>query len=677
MTATLIIKSIFFQTENPFLEKIIVDNQEYKYSKEIEMQIIFNDIEFEIGVKVVHIKLIFRGKNKPKEHFFEIMKGSKICGYLLPIKGKTLDIILNEKSNYKSKIVDHDSFSNLDVKDNRLLIINFDNMYYDLFINEENISEKLDDISGKSIQISIPNLKEKYYFYKNIVSIDYEVFFNLYEKYKDLANSFILGIKEFIKNDKINDFRKYLLSFDNLFDGYNIKLNLPKKILADKYNRKEYFNFISSCSLFYLLSNLNNDKIEEIRKFYQVFIDYQNKLEKSKLENYLKSLIIIDFSQRLVKFESVEDFKKIDYQYLIKSDLEPNSPLNLALLELEKMIEILEENSPFYYPLVLIDSGSYILESKYGKKLIYGYGLTSINILKDHLKNIMPEIIIVFKDQTIFKDDQGLTDKYSGIISLNLSCQLLSDLVYMNINNSISDEKTLYDLSLRIFIILFHEVLGHKKGGYIFNNADVSPNFFYDQKNKEIMKLDYLYSSNIAKNCIKILRDSTCKSDSGSFLELFLGDTNYGYISLLIEIMLLNKINLNSIFNIKLWDKNINILQDYIKLKYIVFINNKELLDKSDYKNIEEEIKYLRQVIKEYNFEDFNKTSNENISKNKYEIIRKRKELFSSEKYTNNDFSEYDDLSMQDIRNRFKDKNLSFEEKRFYIRLLDSRTQRK
>ena len=269
------------------------------------------------------------------------------------------------------------------------------------------------------------------------------------------------------------------------------------------------------------------------------------------------------------------------------------------------MINILDENSPFYYPLILIDSGSYILESRYSKKHVYGYGLTSSKILKDHLKNIIPEIIITFNDDTLFDCDQGTNDKNSGIVSMNLSSQLFSQFTNMNINETINNKNILDDLSLRIFIVLFHEVFGHKNGGYSFNNESLlSPNFFYDKKKKQIMKLDYLYSSNIDHNCIKILRDPESVSDSGSFLEYFLGESKYGYISILIEIMLLNRINLNFIFNANLWDKEINILQNFIELKYLVFINNKSLLNKLNYKNIAEEIKYLKQVIKEYNFQD-------------------------------------------------------------------------
>ena len=59
--------------------------------------------------------------------------------------------------------------------------------------------------------------------------------------------------------------------YNGLIDGYNIKINFPKKILLEKYNLIEYFEFISSCCLFYLLSTMNNS-IEEIKSFYKFFL---------------------------------------------------------------------------------------------------------------------------------------------------------------------------------------------------------------------------------------------------------------------------------------------------------------------------------------------------------------------------------------------------------------------
>ena len=213
MTATFIIKSIFFQNANSSLKKVIVDNIEYEYSLEKEIQIKFNEIEFEIGIKTVNIKLEFNGNYE--NHFFEIMKGTKIYGYLLPNIGKTLDILLNEQSKVNSKIQDINSlnFADLDIKENRLLIINF-NSSYELYINDEEISDKL-DLRGNSLQISIPALKEKYYFYKYIEPIDYDIFFKVYEKLKVLASIFFLKVKEeLIISNNTESFINKILSYE-------------------------------------------------------------------------------------------------------------------------------------------------------------------------------------------------------------------------------------------------------------------------------------------------------------------------------------------------------------------------------------------------------------------------------------------------------------------------------
>ena len=45
--------------------------------------------------------------------------------------------------------------------------------------------------------------------------------------------------------------------------------------------------------------------------------------------------------------------------------------------------------------------------------------------------------------------------------------------------------------------------------------------------------------------------------------------------------------------------------------------------------------------------------------------------------YTKNRFKEYDDLTIIEIKDRFKDKNTSYEEKMFYKSLLSYRTERK
>ena len=63
--------------------------------------------------------------------------------------------------------------------------------------------------------------------------------------------------------------------------------------------------------------------------------------------------------------------------------------------------------------------------------------------------------------------------------------------------------------------------------------------------------------------------------------------------------MLLNNINLNFIFDVDMWNKNINIMRNYIRLKYIVYIYDKNLLNKKKYSDIGMEIYELENIIKE------------------------------------------------------------------------------
>ena len=391
-----------------------------------------------------------------------------------------------------------------------------------------------------------------------------------------MASDFFSEINDkLLKNDKIDKID--LEQYSDLLNGCSLRMNLPPKILVKKFNEIEYFNFISNCCLYRTLSLWENVEINEIRNFINFFIEFKTNLNNNnKLENYLKCIIINDFSKRLNEYKSIKDFKDINYQYHIRKELVPDSPLYTALMALEKFASNLTESSPFFYPLVLIDSEKYSFESRYSPtKIVFGYGLTSINILKKHLNDIIPEVIITFNETNTYKNDQGLTNKRYGAVALNLSFKLLSCFKNNEINKKIDNKIKLNNLALRVFIVLFHEVYGHQKGGYSFNNQEdeflLSPKCFYDKKKAKIITLDYIDSNIISQNTIKTLRDP--ETDSGRFLEYFLGETKNGnyFIYSLIEIMLICEVNLNFVSNIELWNERVETLRKYIELKYSQF----------------------------------------------------------------------------------------------------------
>jgi len=670
---------------SPFLsysfDKLFIDDEECKILPVIKKELKFDEIESEIGLKVVKIKLI--SLNDVEEHYFEIAKGTIINANLFPHHGITLDIITNEKI-LNSKIKDRrtDSFEDLAINENRVLMINF-NFDFKLFINDSHIKA---NIIGDSLsfQMYLPNLKDGKFFYKEIKQIEYDQICNIYEKFKDLAENFFLKVKNELantKNEQDNNekFINEILSYHELIKGFNMKLNLPKNVLFKKFNKKEYFDFISSCCLYFILSSLENIKMKEIINIFKLFIDYKNILENDlNLEYYLRNILITEFSKKLEKIKNEKDFNSINFRYYIRNHLKKNSPLDSAITFLENIVNDLDEQSPFFYPLVLIDSGLYYYNTTYKTEFAYGYGINSYKLLISHLNDIIPEVIITYNDKKYFENDQGLTEKSSGAVSLNLDSELLLPLKNINLYEPINNIDSLNNLSLRIFFVLFHEVLGHKKSGFSYTNEDLqlSPNFFYDKKNNTIMKLVHCNSKGIGKNIIKILRDPDSNSDSGSFLEYFLGECEYGFISYLIEELLINNIDINFIFKGNLWNKDIKILQHYIKLKYLIFKTNKSLFEEKNFDNIEEEINYLKENIKKFNLKDEYpiKIKNEyaiNIGKE-----RKRKGVISSDTKRIN-FHEYDHLTIKDIKNLYTEKNTNYEEKMLLKELLLFRTERK
>ena len=310
----------------------------------------------------------------------------------------------------------------------------------------------------------------------------------------------------------------------------------------------------------------------------------------------------------------------------------------------------------------MIHSENFIYAPRYNQtKIVFGYGLISNNILKKHLNDIIPEVIITFNDTNINENDQGLTNKKPGAVALNLSYKLLSCLKNNDINKKIDNKIKLNNLALRIYIVLFLEVFGQKKGGYSFNNQEddilLSPKCFYDKKKAKIMTLDI----------------------TGSFLEYFLGETKNGafFIYSLIEIMLIYEVNLNFVANVELWNEKVETLRKYIELKYTVFINDRNILDCKSFKDIDEEIDYLAQVIKEKKFQIIIQSENAPNQIDVDNIIKKRKEVSISKNKNVTKWPFSEDLSVKEIFRRYKDKNTADEEKEIYKDFILNRFQRK
>ena len=248
--------------------------------------------------------------------------------------------------------------------------------------------------------------------------------------------------------DKIND--------EALNDLFLLKLNVPKSIASKYYNKEEYFNFICNCSLYYILSYLK-DKISDPKIYlsiFKFFTDFKSEILKdSSLNYYNKSIVMMEFSYWMKNIENPAKFHNIKFKYYVRNKCKKNSILNSSLSFLEEFIDKLDENSPFLEPLIFIDSGYYI----YNNDIVYGHGLISKELLKSHLKNVIPEVIFVYNDQKEI-DDIALSNKANGAIELNLACNFFSKFKNISLDENVEDDKLRKNLSLKLVFVFLHEI---------------------------------------------------------------------------------------------------------------------------------------------------------------------------------------------------------------------------
>jgi len=660
-----IILNYIFENEEPDFLKIIIEKKEYKLEdmNKKEILIKFNDIEVELGSKIIEIE--FKYINIPETHYCEISPGNNY-GILFPFKGYTRDIIFPEDQTYKAEIQRKYDKEVLEIKNSRLLLINY-NPCYNLIINGKIFSnEIMDNAMNNSLQICIADLNKRFLFKKAINPINFDEFFEIYKKYNDDAINFFNKIQHLMGVNLFSEEQyKSLFNEKKLTDILFIKFNLPKVILKNEYNKKEYFDFISSCCLYYILSSIHEEK--KIKQIYQYFIKFKEQLEKdSNLEIYLKNMIMIEFSYLLESKKNLDNFKKINFSYYITKLLEKDSPLYNALQFLEKFIETLNEKSPFIYPLILIDSGNFI----FNNKNVYGFGLISKDNLKSHLKNILPDVIIIIDDNEEKNNhEQSNPNKVIGSIVLNLFSRILSFLKNVKLDKKIK-EKDNNNITLILLTEILHKLFGCQKDEYSqeTNKPLITPIVFYDKNKKKLLTLINRDSLFHFSEEIKILRDDA--HDSGYLLEYYMGECEYGYYSELIEKMIIGQVNLNLILDNKLLNGKIEVIRRYLKLKYIIFKFDRNSLPIKEYDNIYEEIVALEKIIKEKNIKL-------NIIKQNEEENRKRIEINLSDYRIQKDIERFEKLSYDEMREKMNSDETPPELRKILFKVLMKRIRRK
>ena len=553
-----------------------INNRTYSTKDKIDSIIIdFNELETEIGEKVCSYKI----NNKGIEYkgLVKIYPGNSDAYIFLNNQGITCEFIFlkepKKMQNFlKSKFEVEYNFggkteiipvnlNSLNTPDRaNLILINCPTNIYFLrnnipLFNLKKLSEQIHDFSEENSFVICFHNKD----YLNV-------------EYKKLRLNDQINFKDIYSNNNLNVDKIYQ-SINNILNMQNsINLNLqieniydknldeiiskkivgPKKILEKEFDQENYFDFYYKLIFSsYLYKKRNSNNLNNLR----------GKLEQNY--NLIKNDKDIKIYEKILLLKNIYIDETLEKEDLIKyikiNKIDHNTPLFLAIEFLKNLIKYLDYNTTFYYPLMSLDSG--IFRILYKKVQIYelttyGLNMYDIQTIKNHLNNLIPNLIIISDSMPI--DDYCHTFDGVGLVMLNN--KIFGNFLDKNINDkNMRDHYTFY-LAINLFI----EIFSHNKNFPFCFKDDIGLLRYLPYENNED-KFECL--NNIRRDNLTKLMNQENIGDSGYFLEFFFGTIgNENVIDVIDEIK--DKTNLGILLNVELWNKNISHLRQYIELKY-------------------------------------------------------------------------------------------------------------
>ncbi len=600
---------------------ISINGEIFTTQNDIEMQIQFDDLEIELGKKVCLIELFYfkEGKKISQASYIEIYLGNNTAYCFLDIiEGITYEFIFYRndmkafvKNEFYIYIKSCDkkipiNLNTMELNDRANLILI--NCHYSA---NYLVNDKCEIELGRFTS-EIPNFYKTNSYFLFFNNNDFEKTIsrelkpinrlNFYDTYnennsrvEDMYNSIKIIIDADEKNFKIN-LKNIVMCYKDLIKIMYNNYVFPKSILKKELNKTDYIDFIYKIVV---LSYINKELEKNENIPLPALKDLTGKLNKSytkikndkNIEIYEKVLLLINiYLSKLFKYDN-------ELNYLNIKNVDKESPLALSVNFLNKFIEDLDYESQFYYPLLLIDGGLFNLKYKYDFWLrTFGANMNTIGDIKAHLKNLIPNIIIIsdkFKGKNI--DDYGYVMPQIGIVTLNT--KLLGNDIYKKGYN----EKEKKHKAFIIFRVLYHELFAHKKSSlnknWINENKKLSANCFKDQIDGKFKFLPDENTDDIYKdiNELKITEINKSTGDSGYFLEYYFGKINNEYIVDILD-EYENKIYLGILLDSNLLHKKIKEFQSYIRLqKYMIDNNLNFFIDNNN--NIMEQIKQMELII--------------------------------------------------------------------------------
>ena len=630
---------IFFKLYQMKVEKYKLSFQENIEDIKIGgLHIFLPEKIFEHGKDKATISITLYDKTNLNTFLFNIYYGNNIAYVQTDVLSRHVYEFIFKDINTPNIKEDKYEFKELDNLGNnnrkRLTLINY---------KSDNIEIKGIDLSLSAIisentleseitfnQISVLDLINQIFIIQPIrEKNEYDIKF--FENNKDKLIEFEKDFNIFLKKNKY-DYMAYGVKLEEKYgvmdEHGSLDLNRDINYLNDIFGNNsflevELFWNYSLCRFF-----IDNDKtkIFEKKSVIQAFIkkltEIKNKIKDEKERKDIKNetdnelplyekfrTIYTLFTILFMKanpFEEVNEIENLNIRYVITSQKENNSIMDKTYKFYNKFVDSLTEDSAIFPYLLYVDGGS----GYYKKDDVYTFDLKNLDMLKTHLKQVFPKVIIFCY---INKGEEALTESEFGGIVLNEFYITEKKFIDYNTDKLIDiTEEEKDDIAMSLFLYLFHEASGHKKYA-LSEKENISPKKIFNKANK-IIKLEYQNDYVLNEdNCEYILKSkrNPKKGDSGHFLELCYGKYDN---TLIIEILRKMK-NKGKLINYpELFTDNGKKLNEYVSLRKQIEENN-IIIDFKYEISIDDEIKQMKSELEKV------KQSNPN---NKIEIFKEQ-----------------------------------------------------
>jgi len=563
-----------------------------------------------------------------------------------------IDCFINNKFNISTENKDFSIAPNSmgTERQANIILINIP-IDYSITINDKN--SKKEEIKISTLFKSIDNFdfdynnsykicffvdKLKEFVYRKIKYLDELNFGKIYDKYNNDVESIYKAIIEVInKNNNIIDEYQNIFNINIPIDDLlnKKKYIFPKKILKKEIDKDNYIDFIFKV-IFIVLVKENFDKVQA-----EISREDLNENEKKDLEEEISPKYLYGIHQKLLenknkicKDKKLEIYEKLfiliyiyhtkklfDKDYIIKylnvkdtEEVEKGSPLNLAFKFCEEFADSLDYDSNFFYALLCIDGGMY--KYKYKKEeekdisyniKTFGFDMYTLDTIRHHLKDMIPNFIIISDDKEYEADEETEEEEDAEAntdVGLGITKLLIKNLrKYGNIEYTKKNKEKRVNTKYGFILskIILHELFTHKKGSFSKIGLHFDSPWSFKDKEGEIRFVSQYFTNDQFKNIDLIqINDEFLKNidgESGFFFEFFFGKIFNKYTVELMDRLIMEKEDLSALFDTSLWHKNIDVLNEYVKLKYFIKKKYKRDFVLNEALDIYEQIKEMQSII--------------------------------------------------------------------------------